>query len=101
VSHYIRLKCFAADKHSRLRVYVMKKIRREFDPRDNFNSASYFLKLTNKLNKLECFIAKGWNVLLWTSTFAYWAYLYIMKKIKCWEYNYRPHVRNISIFFII
>jgi hypothetical protein len=45
-------------------------------------------------NKLQCYITVGWKGLSGTNALAYWAYLYVMKKMKCCEYC--PSLRGLS-----
>ncbi len=55
--------------------------------RGHIHNTSFYSKIKNRPNKLECYIALGWKGLLPDNTIAYWAHLYVMKKMKCSEYG--------------
>ncbi len=53
--------------------------------RDYICNTSLSSKLTNRSNKLECFIDPDWTGLPETSTLAYWTHLSVMKEMKYCE----------------
>jgi hypothetical protein len=53
--------------------------------RGRIHNTSFYSKIKNRPNKLECYIALGWKGLLRDNTIAYWTLLYVMKKMKCSE----------------
>jgi hypothetical protein len=53
----------------------------------------------NGPNKLECYITLGCQSLSETNTVTYWAHLLVTKRIKCCEYDSRPHGLQLKLLF--
>ncbi len=47
---------------------------------------------------MECYIVQGWKGYPGENTLAFWAYMSVMRKTKCCEYD---SVRNLFIFVFV